>query len=127
MAKALLRNPKQSHKIVLQQMPLLTMFHLLKLLEKIPSHYFSSWMSTMAFQKQTQSLDNKIVLSVCISAHNFVKNLNVANDVSERALGLPTMFKTRNVTSSRKQHENLRSIVSKPRQTICNCYILWKS
>jgi len=39
MAKALLRNPKQSHKIVLQQMPLLTMFHLL---EKIPSHYFSS-------------------------------------------------------------------------------------
>jgi len=42
MAKALLRNPKQSHKIVLQQMPLLTMFHLLKLLEKIPSHYFSS-------------------------------------------------------------------------------------
>ena len=56
MAKALLHHPKQSYKIILQHMFLLTdtwMFRLLILFEKIPGHHFRPWVQTMSFQKQT--------------------------------------------------------------------------
>ena len=36
--------------------------------------------------------------SGCITAENFAKNLNVANDASEQALNLLTTFNTRKVT-----------------------------
>jgi len=78
MVKAFLHHPKQSNKIVLQQIPLLTdnMFHLLILLEKIPGHYFSCWMQTMQQN------------SGYVTAHNFVKNLNVVNEASDVSLHL---------------------------------------
>ena len=40
--------------------------------------------------------------SGCITAHNFVKNLNVANDASEHAFNLLTAFNTGKVTQKRK-------------------------
>ena len=40
--------------------------------------------------------------SGCITAHNFVKNLNVANDVSEHALNLLTTFNMGKVTQREK-------------------------
>jgi len=56
--------------------------------------------------------------SGCIAAHNFVKNVNVANDASEQSLNLLTAFNTGKVAQTRKQHEYLRRIVSMPRQTL---------
>jgi len=40
--------------------------------------------------------------SGCITAHNFVKNLNVANDGSEHAFNLLTTFNTGKVTQRKK-------------------------
>jgi len=40
--------------------------------------------------------------SGCITAHNCVKNLNVANDASEHALNLLTTFNTVKVTQRKK-------------------------
>jgi len=40
--------------------------------------------------------------SGCITAHNFVKNLNVATDASEHAFNLLTAFNTRKITQKRK-------------------------
>jgi len=53
----------------------------------------------------------------CITAHNFVKNLNAANDASARVLGLLTAFNIGKVTRSKKQQEYLRRIISMPQQT----------
>jgi len=81
-AKALLHHPKQSNKIVLQQMPLMTdnvdlvgkdSWTLLQLLNA--DHGFLK-AGLMSWQQN----------SGCITAHNFVKNLNVASDASEHAL-----------------------------------------
>jgi len=56
--------------------------------------------------------------SGCITTHNFVKNQNVANDASEHALNLLTVFNTGKVAQTRKQQEYLRSIVSMLQQTL---------
>jgi len=47
-----------------------------------------------------------------------VKNQNVANDASEHALNLLTVFNTGKVAQTRKQQEYLRSIVSMLQQTL---------
>jgi len=47
-----------------------------------------------------------------IAAHNFVKNLNVANDGSEHAFNLLTTFNTGKVTQRKKEQEYLRRIAS---------------
>jgi len=76
------------------------MFHLLILLENISwtllqllnvHHGFCAG-DLMSWQKN----------SGCITAHNFVKNLNVANDVSEHALNLLTTFNMGKVTQREK-------------------------
>jgi len=117
MAKALLCHPKQSNKIVLQQMPLLTdnvslvdffgkyswtLFQLLNV-----DNGFSK--ADLMFQQQN---------SGCITTHNFVKNQNVASDASEHALNLLTVFNTGKVAQTRKQQDYLRSIFSMLRQTV---------
>ena len=84
-------------------------------LEKIPGHYFSSFLKVelMSWQQNNGY----------IAAHNFVRIQNIANDTSEHALGLLTAFNTGKVRS-RRQQEYLRSIVSVLWQTLWNCFIL---
>jgi len=116
MAEAFLCHPKQSNKIVQQHMPLLTdnvslvnvvgkdFWTLLQILNV--DHDFSN-----AGPKSLQQN------SGYITAHNFVKNLNVVNDVSECAVGRLTAFNMGNTTRSRKRQDWLRSVVSMLRQT----------
>jgi len=66
------------------------MFHLLILLENI------SWTLLQLLNVNRGFFKGNLISwqqnSGCITAHNFVKNLNVANDVSEHAFNLLTTF-----------------------------------
>ena len=115
MAKALLRYPKQSNKIVLQQMPQLPdKVSLADLVGKDSWTLFQLLNADHGFLKTDPKCwkqDDGFVI-----AQNLVKNLNVVNDASERALGLLTAFNTGRGTKNGKQQEYLRSIVCVLRQ-----------
>jgi len=76
------------------------MFHLLILLENISWTLLQLLNVDHGFFKGNliswQQNDN------CITAHNFVKNLNVTNDSSEHAFNLLTTFNMGKVTQRKK-------------------------
>jgi len=101
MAKELLHHPKQSNNIILQHIPLrTTMFHLLILLKNI------SWILIQLLNVDHGFFKGDLIPwqqnCGCITAHNFVNNLNVANDVSEHAFNLLTTFNMGKVTQRKK-------------------------
>jgi len=101
MAKALLHHPKQSNKIVLQDIPLLTDdVSLVDLAGKYFLDTTSALECSHGFCKRDLMSWQKN--SGCITAHNFVKNLSVANDASEHAFNLLTTFNMGKVTQRKK-------------------------
>ena len=101
MAKALLHHPKPSNKIVLPHIPLLT--DDVSLVDLSGKYFLDTTSAPECRPWILYRKPNVLAKSGdCITAHNFVKNLNVAIDGSEHAFNLLTTFNTGNVTQRKK-------------------------
>jgi len=84
MVKAFLHHPNKVAKLFCNRCLFWHYFHVLVLLEKVPGRYIQLLNVDHGFLKaEPRSLQQN---NGCITAHHFVKNLNVTRYASERAL-----------------------------------------